>query len=182
MKQIRLILGSSAIVIGMFTLVLFSACDKKDSSNATAGLQPCKNVICLNGGACDDGQCNCAVGYEGTNCATRWSDKFIGNYQASDECFTGGTSLYYNASISSVVDYANKISIYNLGVACPGKNITAFINPEKTSFEIPMQNVCGTQYVYGTGNLSLQDINIYLVTRDTITHTANACSILLHRL
>lgn len=182
MKNFKLISLTFTTVFTCFAMVFFSACDKKDSNTNSTSLQPCKDVVCLNGASCSDGQCNCAVGYEGTKCETRWSDKFIGNYQAQDECVLNTSIPYYNVSISSVVDYANKINIYNLGTNCQSKIISATINPEKTSFTIPLQNTCGNYYLSGTGNLSLQEINIYLIARDSIAHTSKACSILLHKL
>jgi hypothetical protein len=182
MKNLKIVATTFLFVILCFTMVLFTACEKDATKNSTINLQSCNNVICLNGGACSEGACNCAVGYEGLKCETRWSDKFIGNYQAQDECYAGTNTPYYSVSMSSVVDYANKIRIYNLGTNCTAQNILATINPEKTSFTIPLQNTCGNIWYTGTGNISLQEINIYLIARDTVTHTSKPCSILLHKL
>jgi hypothetical protein len=182
MKNLKIVATTFLSIVLCFTMVLFTACEKDATKNSTTNLQPCKNVICLNGGACSDGVCNCAVGYEGLKCETRWSDKFIGNYQAQDECYAGTSTPYYSVSISSVVDYANKIRIYNLGTNCTAQNISATINPEKTSFTIPLQNTCGNIWYTGTGNISLQEINIYLIARDSVMHTSKPCSILLHKL
>ncbi len=52
MKHYLLFLGT--------IILLLSAC-KKD---------PCKDKVCLNGGACIDGTCLCTNGYTGTNCET----------------------------------------------------------------------------------------------------------------
>jgi hypothetical protein len=49
----------------VFALLQLNSC-KKD---------PCETVICLNGGICDDGLCDCPDGYSGTQCETY------------DECF-----------------------------------------------------------------------------------------------
>jgi len=182
MKNIKIVATTFFSIIVCFAVVLFSACEKDATKNSTTNLQSCNNVICLNGGTCSDGQCNCPVGYEGLKCETRWSDKFIGNYLAQDECFVGTTSPYYTVSISSEVDYANKIRIYNLGTNCTAQNISAIINPEKTSFTIPLQNTCGNIWYSGTGNISLQEINIYLIARDSVAHTSKPCSILMHKL
>ena len=42
----------------------------------------CKNraTVCANGGTCVDGDCVCAVGYEGDSCQFRVNDKFDGVY------------------------------------------------------------------------------------------------------
>lgn len=53
----KLLLQKSAPIIFALILLTLNAC--KD---------PCKDVACLNGGACVDGTCVCANGYTGTNC------------------------------------------------------------------------------------------------------------------
>ena len=40
-------------------LLFFLSCTKDD---------PCMNMVCLNGGACTSGVCECPPGYTGTNC------------------------------------------------------------------------------------------------------------------
>lgn len=39
-------------------ILFFSSCD------------PCRDVVCLNGGTCDEGHCACPQGYEGADCST----------------------------------------------------------------------------------------------------------------
>ena len=41
------------------SIIAFQGC-KKD---------PCSNVVCLNGGFCANGDCNCPLGYEGSDCS-----------------------------------------------------------------------------------------------------------------
>lgn len=167
--------------MGIFVVTLFVACKKKDIEyNDTTNIRPCENVICLNGGTCTDGVCNCAVGYEGTNCNKKWSDRFVGNYKATDECYTGSNE-YYMVNILPFPNYASKINIQNLGTACPGQILEASINPERTAFKIPMQQICGNTYVGGEGSINGDYINIYLEQRDTMLHTSNNCSIVLDK-
>jgi hypothetical protein len=147
-------------------------CNKLDQ-NVCASTSCC---VLLGSSKCVSGNQN------GPIMKANYSDKFIGNYLAQDECYVGTTSPYYTVSISSVVDYANKIRIYNLGTNCTAQNITATINPEKTSFTIPLQNTCGNIWYSGVGNISLQEINIYLIARDSVAHTSKPCSILLLKL
>ncbi|MBI4931715.1 MAG: calcium-binding EGF-like domain-containing protein [Bacteroidetes bacterium] len=45
---------------------------------------PCRSTNCLNGGICKDGTCDCLSGYEGTDCGTESTAKFIGNYSVTD--------------------------------------------------------------------------------------------------
>tara|TARA_B100000963_G_scaffold302195_1_gene275035 strand:- start:170 stop:838 length:669 start_codon:yes stop_codon:yes gene_type:complete len=48
------------IFLLVFALLQLNSC-KKD---------PCETVICLNGGVCNDGLCDCPDGYSGTQCET----------------------------------------------------------------------------------------------------------------
>ncbi len=181
MKNIKLILSTFSVVIICFGMMLFVSCDKsKTKYNDSTLIRPCDNVICLNGGTCTNGICNCPQGYEGDKCGSRWSEKFVGNYIAADACYTGGTG-YYNVSISGNSAYAYKINLMNAGVFCPNSTISADINPEKTTFSIPMQNTCGGLYLSGYGNMSGTFINIYLKSRDTVNHVSASCSIVLSK-
>jgi len=47
---------------------------------------PCADVHCLHGGLCNDGTCNCPVGYSGPRC-----ENFDSCYQVT--CLNGGTCL-----------------------------------------------------------------------------------------
>lgn len=48
------------IFTGM-VLLAFSSCDNNNEDN-------CNNLICQNGGICEDGACNCPTGFGGDNC------------------------------------------------------------------------------------------------------------------
>ncbi len=181
MNQLRIITGTICCTLLFFGMVIWSSCDKsKTKYNNTTLIRPCDNVICLNGGSCKDGLCYCPQVFEGDKCQTRWSDKFIGNYTASDECYTGA-DIYYDVQVAAVADFAYKLKFYNLGTFCPTTPINANINLEKTSFSIPLQNSCGNLYLSGSGNISGNFINVYLTARDSNAHTSSACSIVLSR-
>jgi hypothetical protein len=181
MKNIKVILSTSIVLGVLFTTTLLVSCKKGATKyNETTLTRPCDNVICLNGATCVDGLCNCAQGYEGVKCDTRWNEKFVGVYKASDDCLSD-TSTFYEVEISANSTYAYKINIANLGNFCPNTILNAEINPEKTTFAIPMQNVCGDSYLSGYGNISGNYLNIYLKSRDTILHSSTSCSILLSK-
>jgi len=181
MKKISIIISTLSLVILTFGLVVFVSCNKgKTKYNDSTLIRPCENVICLNGGTCTDGLCYCPQGFEGPKCETRWSDKFVGNYATDDECDTSAN--FYNMVINADPAYAYKLRLYNLGVICQGKILEAIINPEKTSFTIPMQNTCGNFYLSGNGNINGSFINVYLTSRDTVNHIGTQCSLILNKL
>lgn len=183
MNNFKIIFGTVTLVLFSFTLAFISSCKKKDLVyNDTTKIRPCDNVICLNGGNCLDGNCLCPIGYEGVKCEKKWTDKFVGNFIASDECYTGSAG-FYDVLITPDPVFADKMNFTNLGTTCNSNLITAIVNPEKTSFIFPMQNACGDYYISGYGNISTNGnyINIYLKSRDSINHSSKDCSILLNR-
>ena len=183
MNNFRVISTTVVLVFISFGIAFISACKKKDIKyNDTTLVRPCDNVICLNGGNCLDGLCLCPIGYEGVKCEKKWTDKFIGSFIASDECYTG-TAGFYDVTIAPDPVFADKMHFANLGTTCNSNLITAMVNPEKTSFIFPMQNACGDYYISGYGNISTNGsyINVYLKSRDSVNHTSKDCSILLNR-
>lgn len=85
----------------LFTTISFQSC--KDA---------CDDVVCQNGGTCDEGICDCAVGFEGTSCATLSRDKFIGSYSVAENCGSYTDAYDSNIAISSLNDLS--IGITNL--------------------------------------------------------------------
>jgi hypothetical protein len=49
----------------------------------------CKDAVCLNGGACQDGECICQTGYTGKNCETAIASDPCSNIT----CLNGGTCV-----------------------------------------------------------------------------------------
>jgi hypothetical protein len=180
MNNRNVIIRTGLLVTLIFSLILIYSCTKKGVDyNDTTLIRPCDNVICLNGGTCLDGNCSCPLGYEGAQCQTKWSDKFIGNYVTDDDCDT--TAAYGSMVISADPVFAYKLRLFNLGLFCTNTIITADINPEKTSFSIPLQNTCGSLYLSGYGNRNGNFINVYLTSRDSVLHSSSNCSIVLSK-
>ncbi len=180
MKKFYLVVLTTSFVFLTFSMIVFNSCKKKDIKyNDTTLIQPCENVVCLNGGNCVDGHCNCPKGYEGSKCEFRWNEKFSGSYIAVDDCNQNNPNYHVVLSPDASTPY--NVNVYNIGIICPDKIIKAEINPEKTSFIIHNQNVCGNNWVSGYANVNGNFINFYLTTRDTINHTGKVCSIILSR-
>lgn len=57
MKSFKLIAFASLLTVSAFIITTYTAC--KDA---------CKDVACLNGGACQSGKCICPTGFLGENC------------------------------------------------------------------------------------------------------------------
>jgi hypothetical protein len=84
MNRIKNIFFSVALTLGAFTAITYTACNKDE----------CKDVVCQNGGTCVSGACSCPSGYEGTNCETLWTTKFIKTWTApSDQNVASGVKL-----------------------------------------------------------------------------------------
>ena len=64
----------SVSLLSALLLLLFTACD------------PCEDVNCQNGGTCNEGECICTVGYEGVDCETQSTAKYLGTYNVNMNC------------------------------------------------------------------------------------------------
>ena len=99
MKLLRNILLTAVLIIIGLSATTYFAC-KKDK---------CVNVICLNLGACDNGNCTCPVGYEGLRCDTLSRDKFIYTFNGGDECYI--PSVYTQYHITFLADTSNPLQM-----------------------------------------------------------------------
>lgn len=59
---------SAVGVLAIFSAVTFASCNA----------EPCDAIACAYGGTCNEGECICPSGYEGTHCEIVTKDKFIG--------------------------------------------------------------------------------------------------------
>ena len=70
--------------------------------------QSCEDVVCsANNSTCFEGQCFCALGYEGDLCEEFTFQKYVGNYQVSQNCSTtlqGNQNSTYNSFITQGSD------------------------------------------------------------------------------
>lgn len=123
-------------------MMLWSSCDK----------QSCENVVCNgNNTECYLGQCGCIQGFEGPNCDTYSYEKYIGNYQVSENCSTtlSGTQNNQYSMYISLGSRVDRIIINNfLGIG----SIEAFINNNVVG--IASQSV-GATTISGNGELSV---------------------------
>lgn len=108
MKNVRTILLTGVLTMGVFSTVIYSSCSKKSK---------CDGIQCKNGGTCNDGVCKCPLGYEGANCEIASATKFIGSFSATDNCplvDSSRGSLHYSMTISAGSS-ATQLYVLNLG-------------------------------------------------------------------
>ena len=165
MKLFRQIALSALVTLGTFGAVVYSTSCNKDK---------CSGVTCQNGGTCNNGDCVCTTGYEGTSCETLSRAKFVKSWSASD-LITGGTSpLAYTASIAAgtgsdvtqvIIGNTFSDNFFTVGP------ITATVNG--STITIPSQNPDANKYsLSGTGTLANSKITwTYTIKNDSTSAT-----------
>ncbi|MCS6991649.1 MAG: calcium-binding EGF-like domain-containing protein [Chitinophagales bacterium] len=157
MKKVAFLGVMALSVLGLSTILLFNACEQ----------DPCKDVVCLNGGTCEDGDCNCPIGYEGDDCGVRTADKYVGTWSAAEVCDSG---IYnYVATISASSTEVTSILISNFGGFGSSVVVKGTI-VDPNSFTIPSQ-AFGNVAFSGNGTLSADGltINITYIASDGTT-------------
>jgi len=95
---------------------------------------PCKEVVCGDGGDCFLGECGCKVGYDkdATGNCVESRIKFIGTYNTTESCTPVSTGSYANNITASTTDIS-KIIISNFGDS--GQNAVATVDGSKATLE-----------------------------------------------
>jgi hypothetical protein len=108
----------------------------------------CKAIVCAYGGSCNDGVCTCVNGFEGPQCETQSTLKYLGTWDVME---TGSQSeeAQYTLTIDSMGGDVTKLKIKGLNNMV--FNVEAFV--VKDTLHIPEQNVAGIYTVEGFGYL-----------------------------
>jgi hypothetical protein len=134
---------------------------------------PCKDVTCQNGGVCNDGTCQCATGYQGTNCETEVRAKFIAVYNAQESSTVWGNSNF-EIVISSSANDVSKVIISNFYAS----NATVVATVSGNSMTIANQTVnssLGSITVSGSGQLSGNILTLtYTVSQGSVSDPCTA--------
>ncbi len=179
MKQLRTFSITAIFTILSFTIVGILSCTKPIIVKNGTIIDPCKDVACFNGGTCLDGNCVCPAGFDGKNCQDTWISRYLGNYEANDQCDLANK---YNVSLTNNAK-PNELTINGISNFCSGVNITGSIT-NKTTLDFPTQRFCNDVYISGTASQTENGnfINVWLTARDSATHTSTSCSINLRKL
>ncbi len=153
MKNFKFLTFAFISIVAVSTIFYMNSCNP----------DPCKDVVCQNGGTCVDGTCGCLTGYEGTNCETEMRTKFLLSASSFTESGTTDSSYNhvvhnysntYNMTITKGSD-VNTILIENLGnYGCSSGSYTVTgTMTASTAFTIASQAVCGTTFS-GSGTIN----------------------------
>ena len=126
------------------TLTVFVACGGED---------PCENITCLNDGVCDDGNCDCLLGFEGDTCEVESRDRILGLYT-----YSSGTCDNFAPSIEVISNPENRTDIIIISEGSTGSIF-------ETEFFLDSENT----FITGTGSLTL------VFSNDMATLTGFGC-------
>jgi hypothetical protein len=89
MAKLKAIVIPLLVCICLFITTAVSSCLKDN----------CGNIVCANEGVCVDGLCTCPSGYEGATCTEQWSEKFNGEWKATDKFLNAPQDSLYQYTI-----------------------------------------------------------------------------------
>jgi hypothetical protein len=115
MKLLRTAFFSVIITVLVFSVVGYTGC-KKDK---------CKDVSCKNGGSCAEGKCVCPFAYEGAACEKLTREKFIGTWDGTEECTSGGFTL---VSVITALPDPGSVLLSNPGGYGTSETITGVVS------------------------------------------------------
>lgn len=156
------------IFVAAIIITTIAGCDNKS----------CNDVVCDYGQNCFQGQCYCADGFEGTDCSIQSTNKYIGSWQAYENCYTGIPNFSgYNCYISPSSNYVFQVEISNLfGI---GMYVLANIRTDQSNqgniIEIPTQTQ-GSLTVQGEGTFNSVNNNMSINFNYTYNGTTYQCT------
>lgn len=156
MQKAKLLLLTAISTVAIFSVVLYSSCRN-----------PCKNVVCLNGGACSQGNCLCQTGYVGPRCeslATTEID-YDNNTYTTVTITLNNTSTYTIAPGSSLAitgHYGDDVSFNastagSYGVVVTWNDISTF--PASGALGVPLDIGINFFYLRIINNNNFQTIS-----------------------
>ncbi|MDA7836775.1 hypothetical protein N9A49_05140 [Salibacteraceae bacterium] len=180
--------------------LLFVALIGASALTFTSCTDECKDVVCENGGTCDEetgacdcpanfygescetecvngtyasGECSCDDGYEGNACGTEEREKFIADWTYTTGCAPGSS---FPSSITSAADNVVRATLSNL----TGFNDnSAYAVVDGTTFTVPSQIVVDeegdTWTVEGASTATLAGDAFSITINYAIDGTSSTC-------
>lgn len=161
MKNIKSTFITIITLLGLSTTLFLSSCVQ----------DPCVDLLCQNGGQCNDGYCECIEGYEGSECEIKTASRFVGEYKGSLRCdqfpidFTDVTiNLHEEPNIITLTMGAGNTSILDMSgkATTPETHISTYVEELEATIHA---------YIRVDGDL----IAIYLESRARNTDHAQTC-------
>ncbi|OJV52517.1 MAG: hypothetical protein BGO31_07660 [Bacteroidetes bacterium 43-16] len=107
---------------------------------------------------------DCEVGYEGSNCKTLSREKFIGDWEGTDQCSSGSYDIDIAVSTSSVDEVT--VNIANLG-GFGGTVSVKGVMTGTNSLSIASQSVGGGRTLSGNMNVSGNQLTLQYTVQGT---------------
>jgi len=174
MKKVSIIGLSFLSVLTVATVLFFQSCNTDE----------CKDVVCLNGGACVAGACVCDAGYDGTDCDHQIREDYLRVGATATENCVGFDPPDYTVDIVEGTGN-DEFRIKNLGnYACAiGDYYVVCTVSTSTDFTISNQTVCsggltftGSGDIDSNGNVTVN----YTATYDPGTGTVtDDCTVII---
>lgn len=133
--------------------------------DGTCEYPSCDTIICQNGGTCNEkGICICDQCFEGNRCQTQIASKFVGFYEATDNCFP---TQKYLVNIFTSSNGCRELIINNLYDTGANDTVVATIRQGK-NIDILQQSQGKLQF-RGSGSLDplLTELTINYTVRDS---------------
>jgi len=86
---------------------------------------PCKDVVCENGGRCDEGACWCEEGYMGLSCELERRSIFLGNWSGNYSCDVEPGPFMDTLEITE-----NENNVLGVIISLPSFEIRGFLNAD----------------------------------------------------
>lgn len=131
MKSYKPILLTAALFLTLISTIFYTACEKN----------PCNNVVCYNGGSCNNGVCRCPTGYEGAQCAFRSIDRFVGSYGGFKSCNDGVVnSAYFIDTVVITADNGGANRVFVALKSISPKVLTGYVRNSESAYTIVVTN------------------------------------------
>jgi len=158
MKSIRNIAFSALLTIGAFTAITYTSCNKDE----------CKDVVCNNGGSCDNGTCVCPTGYTGSSCDNEVRASYYNTYKGNGfdnegDTYTNWGIRYYSVGTDAKTMGMELLTNTNAPVAAMNVTLTS-----NTTFTIN-STVDGDITYTGSGTVSETTTSVTINAKDAST-------------